>query len=173
MDIDPTADERAAKRFKREMRNGLMYWTEFGLGNKPASPDAPEKIANEERDKLIAEKAQIRSTQCWCWDCDKPAAYWVKVVQFDLRHPDARVDSASVDSSDYDGPIPGFCWAHESRVSELAQAVYASRPEMQWGFRPTRWFAIFTDGTKVGGETLSIAPEPATPTVTDELLQSD
>ena len=45
----------------------------------------------------------------------------------------------------------------------LAEAVYKSRPEMQWGFQPNRWFVVFTDGSEQGGSCHQIDMHHVTP----------
>lgn len=126
----------------------------------------PEKIRQEKHDRLLTDKAEQRSQRCWCDDCDKLSLVWVREVQFDLKEEKAGINHAMVSSKDYDGPVPGFCWKHlYTGPAELAQVVYYSRPEVQWGFRPNRWFVIFTDGNKIGGNCIEF---DAPPTVVTE-----
>jgi hypothetical protein len=111
-----------------------------------------EKLRQERYDRALTDKADSRQEFCWCEGCRNKCVSWVREVQFDIKEDKAGIDFALVSSSDYDGPVPGFCHFHAiSGPPELAQAVYFSRGEMTWGFRPNRWFTIFTDGTKVGG----------------------
>lgn len=140
-------------RFSTHKIGHISYWTPDPVGSKKATKlERPEeKIAKEKRDKMFAEKAQHRSDTCYL--CNGTPMLWVNQVQFDMRHPDASVDQAVVDSSDYAGPVPGFCMGHLIEgPRHLAERVYADLPVIQWGLRPLRWWVVFTDGTKQGGQ---------------------
>lgn len=138
---------------------------------------APEKIANEKLDSLLTIKAEIKAETCWEHDalgCNRKPAYWVREVQFDMKTDSkAKQDFRQVSSADYDGPVPGFCLGHiGSAPSRLAQAVYFARPEMHWGLKPRRWFVIFTDGTKQGGECVSLDPHQIQPDFIEEFKEA-
>jgi hypothetical protein len=102
-------------------------------------------------------------------DCSKLALIWVHEIQFSNK---LQLDTHMVSSKDYEGPVPGLCWAHMySGAPMLAETVYLDRQEMLWGFRPTHWFVVFTDGSKTGGECLSFDP-PQT-VITEEHIPSE
>lgn len=142
---------------KEQSKGGLRYWTKDGLLSKDVSDDAKDTIKKDKKADALTEKAELRQEECWCWNCTNKASVWVREVQFDLKHVDARRDYAVVSSADYPGPVPGFCIGHVATGPEqLAETVYKSRAEMAWGFRPSRWWVVFTDGTSAGGDCIAI-----------------
>jgi hypothetical protein len=136
---------------------------------KPRSLDPLEKIALGVKDAYLTAKAESRQEGCWNHGCDRKAAIWVREVGFDFKGEKAdALAHLAVSSSDYDGPVPGFCpWCLGVGPELLAEAVYFARPEMYWGVRPTRWFVSFTDGTKQGGSVLEIDPKQEMPTIVE------
>ncbi len=67
--------------------------------------------------------------------------------------------------------MPGFCIGHiADGPRELAEAVYFSQPAMQWGFLPSRWFVIFTAGTKAGGSCKQINPTDLQPKIIESFI---
>jgi len=150
---------------------GMTRWAPAGV-ERPRELMPQEKIALERRDALLTQKAESREPTCWRHDCDRPATVWVREVSFDFKGERAEpLHHTAVSSADYSGPVPGFCRFHlGTGPSELAQAVYFSRPEMYWGVRPNRWFVSFTDGTKQGGAAVSIDPKQESPKIVQESL---
>ena len=136
---------------------------------KPDEEPTPiEKIAIEKKDKALNEKVESRADSCWAYGCTRHPLKWVREVQFDVYERGARINKAAVSSEDYAGPIPGFCFGHVGTgPSDLAKSVYHDRPEVAWGFRPTRYVVIFTDGTKEIGDIMSIVPKAPVSVVTD------
>lgn len=158
-----------------EHRMGEMLLWAPKNHDKPRSLDAVEKIANEKLDKLLTEKSELRDETCWCNGCPKSAAFWVREVQFDMKNDKAVAGNfRQVTSADYNSPVPGFCIGHiGSGPPELAQAVYFNRAEMNWGLKPKRWFVIFTDGTKQGGECVAIDPLQRQPEFVEEFTTKE
>lgn len=112
-----------------------------------------EKIAIEKIQKEITLKSMTRELTCWCLQCDRDAVTWVREVQFDLKNDKIGNDQAIIDTSDYSGPIPGFCRVHDViGPKQLAETIYSVREEFKWGAPASRWFVVFTDGTKQGGQ---------------------
>ena len=138
---------------------------------RPLTP--PEKIRIEKLDGLLTAKAEQRDEECWSYGCTRRPCAWVREVRFDVKEELAGMHNATVTTRDYSGPVPGFCHGCiATGPAELAQRVYFSRPEMYWGFRPTRWFVIFTDGTKQGGSALEIDPKQLQPKIVEEYIPS-
>jgi len=139
---------------------------------RPRELTPPEKIALGRKDAVLTAKAESRDETCWNHACARRATVWVREVTFDFKGERAEpVRHAAVSSADYPGPVPGFCAFHlGTGPAELAQAVYFSRPEMQWGVRPNRWFVSFTDGTKQGGMAVEIDPKQEMPKIVEEAL---
>ena len=128
-----------------------------------------EKIALEKKDELLTQKAESR--QETCWKCNVRKAYvWVREIGFDFKGDKADpVKHVAISTADYPGPVPGFCqFCIGFAPAELAEAVYFDRPEMYWGVRPTRWFASFTDGTRMGDRIVTIDPKGELPTIIEE-----
>ena len=119
------------------------------------------KLAHDRYNVELAEKAQIRQAHCWMRDatgCKGAPIVHVQEVGFDLRAPDSSVKVAMISSKDMTGPVPGFCaGCLASAPPMLAEAIYVTRPEMRFGFKPTRWFIRFTDGSGRAGSCSSIA----------------
>lgn len=134
---------------------------------KPRHLDPAEKIALAKLDAQTTEKALSRQKTCWCLNCERPAIVWIREVCFDMKGEKAApVQHKQVSSADYDGPVPGFCLRHEaSGPPELAAAVYWNRPEIAWGVKPTRWWAVYTSGLMQGGDCLSMDPKQILPRI--------
>lgn len=117
-----------------------------------------EKIALDRKDALLTEKSQHRQEECWNYGCSRKAAVWVREVGFDFKGEKAApIQHIAVSSSDYPGPVPGFCiYCLGSGPERLAEVVYFDRPEIAWGAVPTRWFVSFTDGTRQGGSCIQL-----------------
>lgn len=147
-----------------KLDNGWLKWSPLGV-LKPRDLSPSEKIALEKKDEILTEKAEIRSDVCW--SCERPAYVWVREVCFDFKGDKAEpVQHTAVSSADYPGPVPGFChFCVATAPPELAQAVYFDRPEMYWGVRPNRWFVVFTDGTKQGGNCIELDPVQEMPKI--------
>jgi hypothetical protein len=156
------------------MPNGMFKWQPKDI-LKPRSLTAPEKIALEKKDAILAEKAQTRQEFCWRPGCDHKAYIWVHEVGFDFKGDKADpVQHTTISSGDYEGPVPGFCLGCAAYgPSELAQSVYFDRPEMFWGVRPTRWFVVFTDGSRQGDQIVSIDPKQELPTIKEEFIHGN
>jgi len=139
---------------------------------KPRHLTPPEKVALARKDDELQAKAESRASTCWQHGCARRATVWVREVSFDFKGERAEpVQHAAVSSSDYPGPVPGFCAFHlGTGPAELARAVYFDRPEMIWGVRPNRWFVSFTDGTKQGGMAVEIDPAQEMPKIIEEVL---
>lgn len=152
----------------REIRtwNGLFRIASPDL-EKPRELSPQEKIAADRHKRLIADKAMSRQIECWCYLCQKPATIWVAEVCFDFKGDKAEpVRHAQISSGDFDGPVPGFChFCLGTGPSELAEAVYFSKTEIQLGVTPTRWFVVFTDGTKQGGSCVELNNMRGLPTI--------
>jgi hypothetical protein len=140
----------------------------------PESGDALwRKFAEDRRQVLVGEHAQWRSDKCWL--CDRRPDTWVREVIFDIAdigEPDMKT-ALVVNSETYTGPVPGFCHLHlGAGPRELAQIVYNDSLVVAWGYRPSRWFVVFTDGTRVEGRAREIDPNPERAPIThDEHLQ--
>ena len=120
------------------------------------------KIVQQRNDELLTELSDVRETHCWL--CDRPPHTWVREVVYDLgQHEDEpiRKTALAVDSTHFSGPVPGFCYAHLGNgPRELAELIYNAHDVVAWGFRPTRWFVMFTDGWMARGSTLEIDIDP-------------
>src|SRR4051812_10003571 len=89
------------------LANGWYRWSPLDI-EKPRHLTPPEKIALEKADVLLTEKAELRQEICWA--CDRPAYVWVREVCFDFKGDKAEaVQHRTVNTSDYPGPVPGFC----------------------------------------------------------------
>jgi len=153
------------------LENGWIKWASPDV-LKPRDLTPTEKIALEKKDRLLTEQAEVRDPTCW--KCGRPAYIWVREVCFDFKGDRAAaVQHAAISSANYPGPVPGFCrLCVATAPTELAEAVYYDRAEMYWGVRPTRWFVVFTDGTKIGNSCLLIDPEQVMPRILEEHLGS-
>lgn len=141
---------------------------------KPRDLTPVEKIALERKDEFLTAKAETRAETCW--ECEtRKATVWVREVGYDFKGEKAApVQHNSVSSSDYPGPVPGFCtFCLGVGPEHLAELVYFDRPEMYWGVRPNRWFVSFTDGTRQGGMVISIDPKGELPTIIEEHIGTD
>lgn len=153
-----------------KLENGWLKWSPPDV-EKPRHLTPPEKIALEKAEQVLTEKATDR--QEFCWKCGtRKAEHHVREVCFDFKGDKAEpIQHKAVSSGDYPGPVPGFChFCVATAPPELAEAVYFDRPEMYWGVRPTRWFVVFTDGTKQGGSCLEINPTQAMPKIIEEYI---
>lgn len=155
---------------KGKADNGLSVWVpEHAIrGYMPPS----EKVIQEKIDRLVTAKAEIRSQTCWQDGCTHPPRVWVREVQFDLFKLGTAATLSGV-STDYTGPIPGLCVSHENTgIEQLVGLVYKQRPEIQWGYLPSRARVVFTDGSKT--ELLCDAFESKTKVATvDEHTKGD
>lgn len=112
-----------------------------------------QKLAREKDDAKLTERTQRRDIVCWSYGCTNAPRLWVREIQFDIKSDKVGADNAIVNTRDTEGPVPGFCLVHEVVGSkQLAEAVYLTRKEFQWGAPANRWFVIFTDGSKIGGD---------------------
>lgn len=134
-----------------------------------------EKLQRQRHDAVLAAKAVVRDANCWrsTVGCRGKAHTHVAAVEFDLKADDQPRGHAFIDTSEYPGAVPGFCigcMGHGPR--DLAQAVFVTRPEAKWGFKPKRWFVLFTDGTVQGGDVEEI-DILGTPTFIEEYTGSN
>ncbi len=154
---------------ERPSESGFLYVTPDI--EKPRDLKPQEKIAAEKKNETLTEKAEIRQEVCWyhVMGCTHRPTVWVREVQFDYKTLGANVDHAIVSTEGYSGPIPGFCVGHLAQgPAALAQSVYFQQPEMYWGFRPSRWVVVFTDGTTSRGECVEIDPKQQMPEIVEE-----
>lgn len=102
---------------------------------------------------LLAEKAEDRQKDCWVVDCKHKSTCWVRQVGFDFKEEKAEREGHFIlDSSSYDGPVPGFCAAHINvGARELAEKVYLDQTPVKFGLELTRWVVTFTDGMSLAG----------------------
>ncbi len=116
------------------------------------------KLAELKREKVITEVVEQRQSSCWL--CGHVPAAWVREVIFDLgdKEDDPIMKTALIVNADtYPGPVPGFCVFHLGKgPSLLAELVYNDSTVVTYGFRPTRWFVMLTDGTSVRGRAVEI-----------------
>lgn len=140
-----------------QLANGL-FKIAFPDLEKPRELSPSEKIALDRKNELLTQKAESRQEQCWNVGCTRKAHVWVHEVSFDFKGDKAApVRHAAITSSDYPGPVPGFCtFCLGSGPERLAEVVYFDRPEIAWGAVPTRWFVSFTDGTRQGGSCIQL-----------------
>lgn len=121
-----------------------------------------DKIRREALDTHLTQKAEKRQPLCWFPSCNRDCKVWVREVRFDIGESGIPLEKATVDSSNYPGPVPGFCHSHiHCGPPLLAERVYFDHGVMQAGFRPSQWWVIFTDGTKQGGDCIQINPTPS------------
>lgn len=153
----------------------LLIWTPKDI-EKPRHLRPEEKIAREKFDKTLTQKAEIKDTKCWMHTlgCKHNPIVWVREIQYDMKNDKAGINHSQVDTSQYDGPIPGFCLGHISSGAEkLAETVYFDQTPMIWGLKPKRWFVIFTDGTKQGGKCIQLDPKQIKPEITEEFIKME
>lgn len=117
-----------------------------------------EKIALDRKNELLTQKAESRQEECWNVGCTRKAHVWVRHVAFDFKGPKADpINHLTISSSDYPGPVPGFClFCIATGPKLLAERIYLDRPEITWGALPTRWVVEFTDGTKEAGSVATL-----------------
>lgn len=168
--MNPTKEPKIIE----EVRMGsLLLWAP-DRWDKARELTPQEKIVAAKLDKFLVEKSMLQDELCWCEDCTKQARVWAREVQFDMKEGKAEANFRQVSSADYSGPVPGFCLGHiGTGPAQLAQAVYFSREEMKWGLKPKRWFVIFTDGSKQGGDCLQLDPKQIQPTIVEEFRESN
>ena len=137
----------------------------------PESDDAPRRKIAEQRDASNLSQF-VDSRQDHCWLCDRNPTVWVREVVFDLgenEHDPIRKTALAVDSRHYPGPVPGFCYFHlASGPGLLAETVYNGHEVVAWGFRPSRWFVMFTDGTMARGNAIEIDANPQRAPITND-----
>ncbi len=156
------------------LANGMYRWAPKEI-EKPRTLDALDKIALDRKDDLLTEKAEWRQPMCWK-DCGQHASVWVREVGFDFKGTKAApIDHIAISSSDYPGPVPGFChFCLGLGPEQLAERVYFDRPEMYWGVRPNRWFVVFTDGTRQGGLCIELHPDTQVlPKIVEEFISGN
>lgn len=142
--------------------------TDNPIGSNKEERRPQEKILQERIDDFITLKAEERQEFCWCEGCERKASAWVREVQFDFKGDKAGINNAVVSSRDYQGPIPGFCFAHiGSGPKQIAEKVYWDRTEIYLGLRPRKWWVIFTDGTTHGGLCEVLNPKDLKPQTLD------
>jgi len=145
----------------------------FRIGPKdierPRSLTSIEKKALNEKHTFLGQKAEVRQETCWSLGCSRKATHWVREVGFDFKGDKAApVQHVAVSSTDYPGPVPGFCtFCLGLGPKELAEAVYFDRPEIYWGVRPTRWWVSFTDDTRQGGSCVELNEKLGLPKYTE------
>lgn len=134
------------KAVRVEADNGITHWVKEDHAQGYVAP--MEKTAIEKQNRILTQKAEVRSARCWQDNCRNAPRVWVREIIFDLFKLGSPVTLSGV-NTDYTGPIPGFCFAHEvSSVPLLAEIVYKTREEMQWGYYPSRAVVVFTDGSR-------------------------
>ena len=123
----------------------------------------------EMRRQVALGNGHARASKCWA--CDRHPSAWVREVIFDIAEsgdPDMKT-ALVVNSDTYEGPVPGFCWLHlGTGPRELAEVVYNDSLIVAWGYRPARWFVVFTDGTRVQGRAIEIDPNPERAPITHD-----
>lgn len=149
------ADKRTSIMGRGKLVNGL------NLRLNVEDDETPwRKIAQQQRDERITDMADFRQEHCWL--CRHRPDVWVREVVFDLGGKEempVRKSALAVDSEHFPGPVPGFCAAHlGAGPKQLAETVYNMHEVVAWGFRPTRWFVIFTDGSMMRGSAVEIDP---------------
>ena len=153
---------------KAKLINGLSV-----MLNPASTEEMWRKFAEDRRQSLVGEHSQWRCEQCWL--CQRRAITWVREIVFDNGtgdDPDPKT-KLEVNSDTYQGPVPGFCHFHlGGGPRQLAEVVYNDSLIVAWGYRPSRWFVFFTDGTRVQGAAVEIDPNPERAPITqDEHLQ--
>lgn len=134
------------KAVRIEAENGITHWVKEDHARGYVAPQ--EKVAIEKQDYVLTQKAEVRSNRCWHDNCRGTPRVWVREIIFDLFKPGSPLTLSGV-NTDYTGPVPGFCFAHEaSDVPLLTEVVYKTREEMAWGYLPSRAVVVFTDGSR-------------------------
>ncbi len=154
---------------EERMRKGTTINGLRALLTRDSGQEMWRKMAEDRRKVLVGEVTQWRSDKCWL--CDRHPDTWVREVIFDMSdigEPD-MVTALVVNSDTYTGPTPGFCTFHlGAGPRELAQVVYYDSAVVAWGYRPARWFVVFTDGTRVQGRAVEIDPNPERAPITHD-----
>ena len=146
-------DDRTSRMQRGKLINGM------NLRINVEDDQAPwRKLAELRREKIITEFTEQRQHQCWL--CGHLPVTWVREVIFDLGEGDAdpiMKTALVVNANTYPGPVPGFCTFHLGKgPGLLAELVYNDSTVVTYGFRPTRWFVTFTDGTSARGKAVEI-----------------
>jgi len=145
---------------------GNFVLTKTGLNEEDHG--LPRKLRQEEIDKILTTKSDIRQNVCWSLGCENKSSVWVREIQFDMKGDKVGINQHVVSTSDYNGPVPGFCNAHiVLGPTELAEKVYWDKTEIYLGLRPRKWWVIFTDGTKQGGLCELLNPKSLKPRTND------
>ena len=167
-------DKNSDKDFKFEEKNGSSFtFTNFEKGSDKEDHSLKRKIAQKKIDEFLTLKSEDRQEQCWCFDCSAKASVWVREIQFDMRGDKVGINQHVISTRDYNGPIPGFCFAHVAEgPAKLAEAVYWDKTEVYLGLRPRKWWVIFTDGTKQGGLCKALNPKDLKPSTFDLHIKS-
>ena len=139
--------------------------------NADSHDDRPEhKLAQMRVDDYLAD--HIASRQDHCWLCERTPVTWVREVVFDLgdnQEMPVRTTALAVDSRHYPGPVPGFCGFHlGSGPAQLAEIIYNDHEVITWGYRPSRWFVMFTDGSMARGKAIQIDAKPELAPITHD-----
>jgi len=127
-----------------------------------------EKFARQALDASLLLQSERRDQRCWMHDlgCTSPARTWVFELGFDRKEMKAALDFAQVNTSKYEGAVPGFCNFHlATGPALLAEKVYFTDPAMAWGYLPTRWFVKFTDGSSARAPIKQINPKNFQPDI--------
>lgn len=128
---------------------------------KPRTLTATEENRLSDKMRQLNQRADQRAETCWQFGCTQKCHVWVREVGFDFKGDNAHpLGHIAVSSSDYDGPVPGFCRTCRNGTGpvKLAETVYFNREEMRWGVRPNRWIVAFTDDTLEVGSCIMIDP---------------
>lgn len=157
-----------------EQGNGSNFvYSKIETGSNQEDHSLERKIAQKKVDELLSIKSEDRQSSCWCYDCKSKPTVWVREIQFDMRGDKVGINQHVVSTRDYDGPIPGFCFAHlVDGPSQLVEVIYWDRTEIYLGLRPRKWWVIFTDGTKQGGLCEVLNPENLKPSTLDLHIKS-
>lgn len=167
-------DKKSGENLEFEESDGSSFtYSEFETGTNKEDHSLERKIVQQKIDDVLTLKAEERQEFCWCFDCKLKASVWVREIQFDMRGDKAGINQHVVSTRDYDGPIPGFCFAHAGPgPAQLAETVYWDRTEISLGLRPRKWWVIFTDGTKQGGLCKILNPDNLKPSTFDLHIKS-
>lgn len=146
-------DERTSRMQRGKLANGM------NLKVNVEDDQAPwRKLLEMGREQLLTQLVEQRQDQCWL--CGHAPITWVREVIFDLgdKEDDPIMKTALVvNASTYPGPVPGFCAFHIGKgPCLLAELVYNDSTVVTYGFRPTRWFVMLTDGSSVRGKAVEI-----------------
>jgi hypothetical protein len=164
--IDREPDEEFP--YEHHNKDGSFIYSKKEIGSNEVDNSLKRKIAQQKIDLLLTDKAETRQNFCWYPECKGKPIAWVREIQFDMRGDKVGINQHVVSTSDYDGPVPGFCMVHIANgPKSLAENVYWDRTEIYLGLRPRKWWVIFTDGTKQGGLCKVLNPENLKPSTLD------